>query len=61
MTTAVAAIQTKHKSEMFGLWEMIEKSLLLTDSASATPLPDPDAAPKALSGGDSLLKTSIEK
>lgn len=38
---------------------MIEKSLLLTDSAFTTPPPDSDAAPKVLPGSDSLPKTSI--
>ena len=38
---------------------MIEKSLLLRDSLSATPPPDPDAIPKAPPGGD--LKASTER
>ena len=40
---------------------MIEKSLLLTNSAFATPLPDPDAAAKALPGGNFLPKASTER
>lgn len=46
---------------MLALREMIKKSLLLTDSAFATPPPDPNAAPKALSGGDSLPKAPTER
>ncbi len=61
MATAVAAIQTMHENEMLTLREMIEKSLLLKESPSATPPPDPDAAPKALSGADSLPKASAER
>ncbi len=40
---------------------MIEKSLLLRESSSATPPPDPDATPKSLSAGDSLPKASTER
>ncbi len=57
---AVIAIQTKHMNEMLALQEMIEKSLLLQESPSTTPPPDPDASPKALPAADSLLK-AIEK
>lgn len=61
MAIAVAAIQTKHESEMLALWEMIEKFLLLTDSTFANLLPDPDAALKALPSSDSLSKASTER
>ncbi len=61
VATAVASIQTKHESEMLSLREMIEKSLLLRDSPSATPPPDPDATPKSPPGGDLLLKVSTER
>ena len=61
VSTAVASVQAKHKSEMLSLWEMIEKSLLLRESPSATPPSDPDATPKSLPAGDSLPKTSIER
>lgn len=37
VATAVASIQTKHESKILSLREMIEKSLLLRDSPSATP------------------------
>ena len=46
---------------MLSLWEMIEKSLLLRDSPSATPPPDRDATPKAPPGGDFLPKASTER
>ncbi len=55
---AVSSIQAKHESEMLSLREMIEKSLLLRESPSATPPPDPDASPKALPPADSLPKTT---
>ena len=61
VATAVASIQAKRKSKMISLWEMIEKSLLLRESSFATPPPDPDATPKALSGSDSLLKASTKR
>lgn len=61
VTTAIAAIQTKLESEMLSLREMIKKSLLLTDSASATPTPDLNATSKALPGDDSLPKAFIER
>ncbi len=61
MATAVAAIQGKHENEILALREMIEKSLLLRESPSATPPPDPDAAPKALLGADSLPKVLTER
>ncbi len=40
---------------------MIGKSLLLKESPSNTLPPNPDAIPKVLSGGDSLLKASTER
>lgn len=54
-------MQAKHKSKMLSLGEMIEKSLLLRESASATLFPNPDATPKALLGSNSLPKASIER
>ena len=48
IAAAVDAIQTKHKEEMLALREMIEKYLLLKDSASSTPPFDPNASSKAL-------------
>ena len=59
--TAVASIQAKHKSEMLSLREMIEKSLLLRDSPSATPPPDLDATSKAPPGGEFLQKASTKR
>ncbi len=61
VATAVATIQGKHENEILALRKMIEKSLLLRESPSATPPPDPDAAPKALPGADSLSKVSTER
>ena len=61
VATAVAAIQTKHKNKMLSLWEMIEKFLLLRESPSTTPPPNPDATPKSLPGSNSLPKTSTER
>ena len=61
VATAVADIQAKHKYEMLSLRKMIEKSLLLRESPSATPSPDLDATPKAYLGRDSLLKTTTER
>ena len=58
---AVASIQAKHESKMLSLREMIEKSLLLRDSSSATPPPDPDATPKSPPGGDFLPKVSTKR
>ena len=46
VTAAIDAIQAKHKEEMLALREMIEKSLLLKDSASSTPPPDLNASSK---------------
>lgn len=40
---------------------MIEKSLLLRESSSTTPSPNPDATPKALLSSDSLPKTTTKK
>ena len=61
VATAVISIQAKHESEMLFLREMIKKSLLLRDSLSATPPPNPDATPKAPPGGDFLPKVSTER
>ena len=61
VAAAVAAMQAKHENEMLSLREMIEKSLLLRESPSSTPPPDPDATPKALPAGDSLPKASTER
>ena len=46
ITAAVDAIQAKHEEEMLALQEMIEKSLLLKNSASFTPPPDLNASSK---------------
>ncbi len=46
---------------MLSLREMIEKSLLLRDSPSATLPPDPDAPLKAHPGADPLPKSTIER
>ena len=46
---------------MLSLREMIKKSLLLRESPSATPPPDPDANPKTLPGSDPLPKTPIKR
>ena len=59
VATAVAPIQAQYESEMLFLREMIEKSLLLRDSPSATPLPDPNTTLKAPPDGD--LKASTER
>lgn len=40
---------------------MVEKFLLLRESPSATPPPDPDAASKALPNADSLPKPLTER
>ena len=61
VATAVASIQTKLESEMLSLREMIKKSLLLSNSLSATPLSNPDAAPKSHLGADFLPKTTTER
>lgn len=61
MATAIVAIHIKHESKMLAFWKIIKKSLLLTDFTSVTPLPDPDATPKALPDDDFLLKTSIKR
>lgn len=61
VTTAVAAIQAKHKNKMLSLWEIIEKSLLLKEFLFAASPPDLDASPKALSGDYSLLNASTER
>ena len=61
VATAVASIQAKHKSDILSLREMIKKSLLLRQSLSAIPSSDPDAIPKAFSGGDPLPKASTER
>ena len=61
VATAVSSIQAKHESKMLSLREMIEKSMLLRESSSATPPPDPDATSKTLPGGDLLPKTSTER
>lgn len=47
VATIFAVIQAKHKDKTLSLYEMIKKSLLLRDSPSATPLPNPDATAKA--------------
>ena len=52
----VAAIQTKHESEMLSLREMIEKSLILRDSLLTTPPPNPDAFAKVSTPLDNSTK-----
>lgn len=61
VTVAIDVIQAKHKEEMLALQEMIKKSLLLKESPSAIPLPDPDATLKAHPGANSLPKTSTKR
>ena len=61
VVTAVASIQAKHESEMLSLPEIIKKSLLLRDSPSATPPPDPDAAPKSHPDANSIPKARTER
>ncbi len=46
VTAAIGTIQAKHEEEMLALREMIEKSLLLKDSASSTSPPDLNASSK---------------
>lgn len=61
VTTAVAPIQTKHESKMLSLHELIKKSLLLSNSSSSTPLPDPDVVANAYPSTNSLSKASTER
>ena len=61
VSIAVASVQAKHENEMLSLREMIEKSLLLRESPSAIPPPDPDATPKSPPAGDSLPKGSTQR
>ena len=58
VTAAVDAIQAKHKEEMLALREMIEKSLLLKDSASSTSPPDLNASSKLSPPADLTLKST---
>lgn len=58
VATTVAAIQTKHESEMFSLCKMIEKSLLLGDSFLTTLPPDFDASAKMSTPPDNPTKTA---
>lgn len=46
---------------MLALQEMIKKTLLLRDFSFSTPLPNIDAAPKAYSATNFLLKTLTRK
>ena len=46
---------------MLALQEMIENSLLIRESPSITPSPDPDASLKVLSSADSLPKSTSER
>lgn len=57
VATAIAAIQVKYEEEMFALREMIEKSLVLRQSAFSTVSPDPNALSKAPPRANLLLKT----
>lgn len=61
VATTIAFIKANHKSEMLSLREMIEKSLLLIDSSSATLPLDLDATPKSPPGGDFLPKVLTER
>lgn len=61
MATAIAAIQTKHKSKMFALRKRIKKSLLLTNSTSATLIPNSDTALKTFLDSDFLPKTCTKR
>ena len=61
VATAVAAMQAKHENKMLSLREMIEKFLLLRESPSLTPPPNPNATSKALPADNSLPKASIER
>lgn len=58
VATAVAAIQTKHESKMLSPREMIEKSLLLSDSPLTTPPPNLDASAKMSTPADNPIKTA---
>lgn len=58
---AIAAMQAKYENKMLSLHEMIEKSLLLREFPSTTLPLDLDATPKALSGSDSLPKTTTKR
>lgn len=58
---AVDAIQAKHKGKIFSLKEMIKKYLLLRESPSMTPLPDPNIAPKEHYTTDPLPKNTMKK
>lgn len=58
---AIANIQAKHKYKMLSLWKMIEKFLLLRESASATSSPNFDTIPKAHLGADFLPKTIAKR
>lgn len=57
----VISIQAKHDNEMLSLQEIIEKSLLVKESLSATPPPDYDATPKEHPSNNSLPKTTTER
>lgn len=61
IATAVTAIQAKHENKILSSQEIIKRSLLLKKFSSVIPTPDPNATPKALSGSDSLTKTSTER
>lgn len=61
VATAIASIMTKHYNKLLSLWEMIERSLLVRKSPSATLFPDLDATLKALPGNDSLSKTKSKR
>ncbi len=61
VATAVSSIQAKYETKILSLRKMIEKSLLLRESPSATPPPDPDATPKTLLGSDPLPKALTER
>lgn len=58
---AVASFQVKYIGKIFSLYEIIEKSLLLRDSSSATPSLDPNAIPKIHPDVESLSKALTER
>lgn len=60
VATAIATIQAKHKAKMLSLREMIEKSLLLSESLSATPFLNPNIFSKVYSTSDFLPKNTTE-
>lgn len=58
VATALADIQAKHEGKMFSLREMIEKSMLLKESPSATPPPGLNASSKLFPPADLTSKST---